>query len=119
MVTSERTQAAQDFLEASDKKFADGENRQASEKLWGAATQMVIAMAEQRGWDCGSHQAMKQATGRLALEYGDPFISYRFSIAEKFQANFYHNFMEDFELESDRALVREFVEQMLAYHDRC
>ena len=119
MATSERIQAAQDFLEASDREFNAGDNRQGSEKLWGASTQLIIAMAEERGWDCGSHRAMKQAAGRLALEYGDPFISYRFSIAEKFQANSYHNFMEDFELDADRPLVREFVERLLAYHDRC
>ena len=119
MATSDRTQAARDFLEASDREFAAGDNRQASEKLWGAATQTVMAMAQERGWACSSHRDMKQAAGRLALEYGDPFISYRFSIAEKFQANSYYNFMEDFELEADRPLVREFVEWLLAYHDRC
>ena len=119
MATNERIQAAKDFLEASDREFDAGDNRQASEKLWGAATQMVMALAEERGWDCESDRAMKQAAGRLALEYNDPFISYRFSIAEKFQANSVYNFMEDFELEGDRPLVREFVEQLLAYHDRC
>ena len=119
MAASERVQAARDFLEASDREFDAGENRQASEKLWGAATQVVMAMAEERGWDCGSHRAMKQVASRLALEYDDPFIGYRFSIAEKFQANSHHNFMEDFELEADRPLVREFVERLLAYHDRC
>ena len=31
-------------------ELADGGPRQASEKGWGAAAQMVKAMAEQRGW---------------------------------------------------------------------
>ena len=85
----------------------------------GGCSQVVMAMAEERGWDCGSHRAMNEAAGRLALEYDDPFIRYRFSIAEKFQANSYHNFMEDFELEADRATIHDFVERLLAYHDRC
>ena len=119
MATSERTQVAKDFLDASDREFDAGENRQASEKLWGAATQAVTAMAEERGWDCGSHGAMKYAARRLAVEYEDPFLRHGFSIAEKFHGNFYHNFMEDLELEEDRPLVREFVERLLAYHDRC
>jgi hypothetical protein len=116
VATSERTQTAQDFLEASDREFDAGENRQASEKLWGAATQIVIAMAEERGWDCGGHRAMKNASKRLAVEFEDQFIADGFSIAEKFHRNFYHNFMEDFELESDRPRVHELVERMLAYH---
>ena len=119
MATSERTQAAQDFLEASDREFAASENRQASEKLWGAATQIVIAMAEQRGWNSGSHRAMKVVVDRLATEYQDEFIVNWFSIAEKFHANFYHNFMGDYQLGSDRPVVHRFVERLLAYHDRC
>ena len=119
MATSERIQAAQDFLEASDREFDAGDNRQASEKLWGAATQMVIVMAEERGWDYGGHHAMKVVVNRLAAEYQDESIVNWFSIAEKFHANFYHNFMGDYQLESDRPVVHRFVERMLAYHDRC
>lgn len=113
MATSERTQAARDFLEASDREFAAGDNRQASEKLWGAATQAVTAMAEERGWDCGGHGAMKNVVARLAAEYQDQSIVTWFSIAEKFYANFRYNFMEGFELDPDRKTVREFVERLL------
>ena len=119
MGTSERVQAARDFLEASDSEFDAGENRQASEKLWGAATQVVIAMAEERGWDYGDHQEMKRVVSRLATEYQDESIVNWFSIAEKFHANFYHNFMRDYQLETDRPVVHSFVERLLEYHDRC
>ena len=119
MPTSERVRAAQDFLEASIREFDAGENRQASEKLWGASTRLIIAMAEERGWDCGSHRAMKDVSRQLAVEFEDKLIEHGFSIAEKFHRNFYHNFMEDFELEPDRATIHDFVERLLAYHDRC
>ncbi len=119
MATSERARTAQDFLEASIREFDAGENRQGSEKLWGAATQIVIAMAEDRGWDCGSHRAMKNVSRRLAVEFENQFIADGFSIAEKFHRNFYHNFMEDFELEPDRATIHDFMERLLAYHNRC
>ena len=113
---NERIQAAQDFLEAADREFAAGDNRQGSEKLWGAATQVVIAMAQERGWSYGNHGALKNATERLTAEYGDPSIRTGFLAAEKFHANFYHDFMEDFQLSVDRPVVREFVQRMLAYH---
>ena len=40
-------------------------------------------------------------------------ISSDFAVAEKFHRNFYHDFMEDFELESDRPKVRAFVGRVL------
>ena len=116
MATDERVQTARDFLEASDREFAVGDNRQGSEKLWGATTQVVIAMAQYRGWDYGSHHAMKIAAERLTAEFNDPSFRIGFGLAEKFHGNFYHNFMEDFQLEVDRPQMREFIERMLAYH---
>ena len=118
MAINERIQAAQGFLAASDREFAAGDLRQGSEKLWGAATQVVMEMAHQRGWDYGSHRAMKNAVERLSQELADPLISLEFGFAEKFHRNFYHNFMEDFELDADRPRVHDFVARMLVYHDR-
>ena len=37
-----------------------------------------------------------------------------FAAAEKFHANFYHDFMEDFELDADRPTVKEFVDRLMA-----
>ena len=115
---NERIQAAQDFLESSDREFAAGDNRQGSEKLWGAATQAVIAMAQERGWSYGNHGALKIAAERLTAEFEDPSIRTGFGLAEKFHANFYHDFMEDFQLPIDRPVVHDFVKRMLAYHER-
>ena len=42
---------------------------------------------------------VKSAFPRLEV---DPFIGTGFGFTEKFHRNFYHNFMEDFELEADR-----------------
>ncbi len=111
-----RIRAARDFLEASSREFAAGDNRQGSEKLWGAAAQAVIAMSQERGWSYGNHGALKNATERLTAEYDDPSIRTGFLAAEKFHANFYHDFMEDFQLSIDRTVVHDFVEQMLTYH---
>ena len=115
---NERIEAAWEFLAGSDAEFAKPDTRQGSEKLWEAATRVVINMSQERGWEYGSHRAMKNAADRLAIEFDDPLIHRGFLAAEKFHRNFYHNFMEDFELESDRPVIHEFVERMLAYHER-
>lgn len=103
-----------DFLAASAREFAAGDVAQGSEKLWGAASQAVIAVALQRGWRYGSHRDLKISVERLASEQNDSSIASGFAVAEKFHANFYHLFMEDYELERDPAVVKSFVNRVLA-----
>ena len=49
---------------------------------------------------------------RLADEHDDPELA--FGVAEKFHANFYHKFMQDYEFDHDRPAVRRFVERIQA-----
>ncbi len=114
MVVEEHARAARAFLEAADQEFAAGDVLQGSEKLWGAASHAIMAVAQERGWQYGSHRAMKDAARRLAEEYGDTSIRDRFAVAEKFHMNFYHQIMGDYQIEQDRPLVREFVGRVLS-----
>ncbi len=109
------SQTALEFLTASDEEFAAGDHLQASEKLWGAATHAVMAVANQRGWECRSHRAMKNVVQRVAEQSDDDLLQGGFGLAEKFHKNFYHDEMEDFEVESDRPVVHRFVHRMLSY----
>ena len=68
----QHAQTALDFLEKADRHFAEGDQIQASEKLWGAAAQAIMAVSLQRGWPHTSHPAMKRAAERLAVEENDP-----------------------------------------------
>lgn len=43
-------QASQEYLVDARRELDDGDYPQASEKLWGAAAEMVKAVAETRGW---------------------------------------------------------------------
>ena len=113
MQIRDHLRTAREFLTVADQEFAAGDHLQASEKLWGAASHALIAVAQQRNWPHGSHRALKQATQYLADETGDGTILAGFAVAEKFHANFYHDFMEDFELDVDRPTVNDFVERLL------
>ena len=112
MLVDEHPQTTRDFLEAADREFAAGDRLQASEKMWGAASHAVMAVAQHRGWPFSSHGAMRDAIRRLAGEHGLS-LQAGFVAAEKFHANFYHDFMEDDELDLARPPVRDFVERML------
>ena len=113
MNTQEHVQTARAFLEASDREFEAGDELQASEKLWGAATHALRAVIQPDGHSSGKHRELRMAAERLATSHGDPAIRLGFITAEQFHANFYHGFMEDFQIDDGRRAVREFVERIL------
>ena len=113
MLAENHVETAHEFLDASDREFAAGDRLQASEKLWGAATHAVMAAAVQRNWNCRTHRALKNAVESLAAESDDDALRAGFLAAEKFHKNFYHDEMEDFEIEADRPVVHRFVARML------
>lgn len=117
MQVQEHYQTAQNFIIDADREFAAGELVQGSEKLWGAASHAVVAIAQQRGWDYRSHRSLKNAAIRLSREQNDPAIEAYFAVAEKFHKNFYHDDMEDWERDADRPLVERFVTRVLALLD--
>ena len=98
MTVSEHVQAALEFLGHSDR---------------GAASHAVTAIAKQRGWAFSKYNHRWNAVRRLAEEYGDRALVAEFSVAQKFHANFYHNTMEDDEVERDRPIVQDFVRRIV------
>ena len=83
MLMMEHLETAQEFLEKSDRYFAEGDVLQGSEKVWGAASHVVMAMSQQRGWSFGDHRSLKIAVRRLADEYDDPYLITAFGVAGK------------------------------------
>ena len=114
---AEHAQTARDFLVASDREFAAGDHLQGSEKLYGAATQAIIAICQQRGWRYKSHCAMQQAVTALSREHADPFIVSGYDSAQRFHENFFHDNLEDYEIEASRPAVHQFVARLLAFLD--
>ena len=83
----------------------------AEEKMW-AAAHAVMALSQQRGWNYGDHRSLRVAVRRISEEQDDPLLEAAFSVAEKFHANFYHKFMQDYEFERDRPAVHHFVQRI-------
>lgn len=64
---------------------------QASEKGWGAAAQIVKAIAEQRGWQHHGHGRLFAVVDRLRNETGDEEICRLFDVASALHVNFYED----------------------------
>ena len=103
---------ALEFLGQSEAEFDAGDTRQGAEKLYGAACQVVMAAAKQRGWAFRSHRDNKNTATRLADEYDDLFLSAGLTSAERFHIHFYHGDMEDYEIDANRPEVSAYVQRM-------
>ena len=114
MLTKEHVQTAREFLDAAGREFAAGDELQGSEKMWGAASHAIMAVAQQRRSPYGNHRAMLNVARRVADELDDDGLRAGLVAAQHFHANFYHGFLEPEDMEPNADLVRRFVDRMLA-----
>ena len=66
-------------------------NIQASEKGWGATAQALKAIAEERGWNHGSHTLIVDIAQQVADEQGRPDIVSLFGFGQLLHVNFYED----------------------------
>ena len=71
--------------------LAAGDVCQASEKGWGAAAQMVKAIAEGRGRQHRGHAQLFDAVATITAETGDDDIGRLFELASAMHINFYED----------------------------
>ena len=93
MAARKYQQASEHFLAQAGRELAAGDLPQASEKGWGAAAQILKAIAEQRGWEHNRHRHYLRITSRLRAETGDGDIRRLFNTASALHENFYENEM--------------------------
>ena len=91
MTTQKYRDASRRLLAQARSELADGDLIQASEKGWGAAAQMVKAIAQQRGWRHRGHELLYDAVSILAQEAGDDDIDRLFELAGGLHTNFYED----------------------------
>ena len=91
MTTLEYRSASRTLLAQARAELAAGDLRQASEKGWGAAAQMVKAVAQQRGWEHGGHRQLFRIVRLLQDETGNPEIRRLFNTANSLHINFYED----------------------------
>lgn len=90
---SYHVETANDFLAHAHDYLSRGDLLQASEKGWGAASRMVKAVAETRGWRHSTHGDLYRTVNQLAEESGDQRIRNLFRSASALHQNFYEGYM--------------------------
>ena len=111
--TEKHTRLAEELMRDATREIAEGELVQGSEKLWGAASQALKAYCASHGKPHGKYAQRRHAALELADERGDASIRLAFGIAESCHANFYNDWMEQEDLDTHVADIRDFVEKIL------
>lgn len=106
-----------DFMAKAWKYLAEGDLRQASEKGWGAAAQMVKCAAQRRRWQHRSHQSLFTVIDRLAEEADDRSLGILFHAANSLHINFYEGWMSPRLVRDGLTQVSELVERLDALTD--
>ena len=91
MATQTCRAASRQLMAQGRQEMERGDTRQASEKGWGAAAQMVKDISERRGWEHRSHASLFTAVSTLVEETGDDEIRRLFAVASSLHVNFYEN----------------------------
>ena len=94
MTSQKYQQASEHLLAEARQELAAGYLPQASEYGWGATTQILKAIAEQRGWEHDRHRHYLRIASRLRAETGDGDILRLFAAGRALHENFYEDEMQ-------------------------
>ena len=86
--------------------------RQAGEKLWGAASQAVKALAELHGWQHDGHVLLFEVVRRVAKERNDEQLRYQFGLANVLHINFDENWLKEEDITSYALQIEEFISEI-------
>ena len=110
--TQYHAETGRTFLVRARGYLAEDDLLQASEKGWGAAAQMVKAVAESRGWPHSGHRLLFVAINRLTDETGDEGLRDAFHAANTLHVNFYDGVLPRETVEASLNRVATLVEKL-------
>lgn len=106
------SQQADTYMVQANEELARGDLRQASEKAWGAVTQISKAVATQRGWRHGRPGNFDEIIVRVLEETGDDEFGVLFELADQLHVHFYEGHLRDELVNLNVRQMPRFVEKM-------
>ena len=100
------------FMAQAWEELERGDLRQASEKGWGAVSQLVRALASFREMELHRHRQVSQFVASVASEVSDATIQSLFSSAESLHANFYDGYMDYFNVHYGLEQAEELIDKL-------
>jgi uncharacterized protein (UPF0332 family) len=103
------------FLSEAEEFLARGDYVQASEKGWGAAAQIVKALAVKEGRELRSHGELHKEVVKIIKELGDDELRHLWQSAISLHQNFYEGWLPKEMIEKDVEDIKKFVEKLRKY----
>jgi len=100
------------YLKEAEALTGKGDYVQASEKFWGAAAEMVKAVAAKRGIELTSHGELFGFVSKLKDELHEPELARLFSLASTLHQNFYEDWLPAETVKDHAEAVRKLVERL-------
>ena len=97
------------FLKQANDELEKGDVRQAAEKGWGAATQIVKAVAQKRQESHHHHRELLEVVSRLVQEQNDADLMVQFDAAQALHTAFYEGAVSTFEVGLRLRQVADFI----------
>ncbi len=107
------------LLREGEELLAKKDYVQASEKFWGAASQMIKALAAKRGLELRSHGELHKFVAELTKESGDPEIRRLWQSAASLHQNFYENWLPPEMVEGNADDVKNLIEKLRKLLSSC
>lgn len=83
------------FYSQATEELSRGDLRQASEKAWGAASQIVKAVGEERGIAHDSHRGLYNVIMAFLADHDDDeTVRHGFAVANELHRNFYEGYFD-------------------------
>ncbi|MDE2988009.1 MAG: PaREP1/PaREP8 domain-contain protein [Chloroflexi bacterium] len=101
-----------EYLDHARALLAEGDLPQASEKGWGAASVLVKAVAEARGWRHEGHRELWWALAQLADETNDGEMRRQFGLAGALHTNYYEAWLDEKAVAQYLGEVEQLVEKL-------
>ena len=100
------------YMREAEELLAKGDHIQASEKAWGAASQMVKALAAQEGKEIKSHRELHEYLAGVVERTKDVELRRAWSAAGELHRNFYKAWLPQELVKGYVEDVREFVDKL-------
>jgi len=100
------------YLKDGEALLARKDYVQASEKLWGAAAEVVKTVAARRGVTLRAHRSISQFVAKLDDEHPELGLAAEFGVANNLNTNFYEDWLAPRMVEKHADVVRSFIRKM-------
>lgn len=110
--TNEYFIASREYMGKAYQYLAENDLPQAGEKAWGAAAEIVKAIAEERGRYHSSHRVLYQIVDDLAEETGDSELRRAFHVASDLHINYCERCLSGRYVQQRVADVQTFIDKL-------